>query len=80
MGWLPGSGLADAEGFGALAAFADLKLDRLALVEAPVTGTINVGVVDEHVLPTFDGDEAVALFGVEKLYCAARHNNHIRFR
>ncbi len=80
MGWLPGSGLADVEGFGAFTAFADLKLDRLALVEAPVTGTIDVGVVDEHVLCAFDGDEAVALFGVEKLYCAARHDNHIRFR
>lgn len=80
MGRLPGLGLTDVEGFGALTAFTHLELDRLALVEAPVSGTINVGVVDENVLSAFYRDETVTFFGVEKLYCAARHDNHIRFR
>jgi hypothetical protein len=79
-GWLLGSDLAYVEGFRAFAALTYFELNRLAFVEAPVAGTVDVGVVDEHVLSTFNIDETVTLFGVEKLNCAGRHDNHIRFR
>lgn len=69
-----GSDGADVEGFRALLAGANLVLDVLTLVEAAVAITSDVGVVDEHVLASLDGDEAEALFGIEKLYGASRHD------
>ena len=68
------SDLADAQGLGTLSAGADLELDVLAFVEAAVALAFDVGVVDEDVFATGYGDESVALFGVEKLHSAARHD------
>ena len=52
---------ADVEGFRALFAGADLELDVLAFVEAAVAIARDVGVVDEHVLASLNGDESEAL-------------------
>jgi len=68
-----GSDRADVEGFRALAAGADLELDGLTLVEAAVAIARDVGVVDEHVLASLDGDESEPLLAIEKLYGASRH-------
>src|SRR5262245_40843784 len=53
--------------FLALAAGRDVELDALALVEAAVPVTLDRRVVHEDVVAPFDGDEAVALLGVEPL-------------
>ena len=68
-----GSDCADVEGFRALAAGTDLELDGLTLVEAAVAIARDVGVVDEHVLASLDGDESEPLLAIEKLYGASRH-------
>ena len=46
---------------------ADLELDLLARLERAVAGALDVGVVDEDVVPVVTRDEAVALLGVEEL-------------
>ena len=74
MGAVTGnSNRADVEGFRALAAGTDLELDGLTLVEAAVAIALDVGVVDEHVLVSFDGEESVPLLVIEKLNGASRH-------
>ena len=74
MGAVTGnSNRADVEGFRALAAGADFKLDGLTFVQAAVAIALDVGVVDEHVLVSLDGDESVPLLIIEKLYGASRH-------
>src|SRR5829696_3154107 len=58
----------------ALLALGHVELDLLALIERAVAGRRDRGVVHEDVgTPTFDGDEAVALFGVEPLHGALCH-------
>jgi len=64
---------ANVEGFRALLARADLVLDVLTFVEAAVAIACDVGVVDEHVLASLNGDESETLLGIEKLYGASRH-------
>jgi len=75
----PVSDLADVQGLGALPAGADLELHGLALIEASVALTLDIGVVDEDIFLAFYGEEPVALFTVEKLHCAVRHYRY-RFR
>src|SRR5215471_16691909 len=60
-------------GLGALLALGDLELDPRPVVEGLVPVHVNRGEVDEHVLPTVDCDEAVALLAVEPLDGALRH-------
>ena len=69
-----GSDSADVEGFRALLAGADVELDVLAFIEAAVAIARDVGVMDEHVLASLNGDESETLFGIEKLYGASRHD------
>ena len=69
-----GSDSANVEGFRALPAGADLELDVLAFVEAAVAIARDVGVVDEHVFASLNGDESEPLLGIEKLYGAGRHD------
>ena len=69
-----GSDSADVEGFRALLAGADVELDVLAFVQAAVAIARDVGVVDEHVLASLNGDESEALLRIEKLYGASRHD------
>jgi hypothetical protein len=59
---------ADVLSFLALAAGSDVELDPLTLFERPVTGALDIGEVDEHVVTRLTRDEAVALFGVEELH------------
>ncbi len=74
MGAVTGnSNRADVEGFRALAAGADLELDSLALVVAAVAIALDVGVVDEYVFISFDGDESEPLLAIKKLYGTTRH-------
>ena len=68
-----GSDRTDVEGFRALAAGADLELDGLTLVETAVAIARDVGVVDEHVLASLDGEEPEPLLAIEKLYGTSRH-------
>ena len=68
------SDCANVEGFRALLARTDLILDILTFVEAAVAIARDVGVVDEHVLASLNGDESETLFGIEKLYGASRHD------
>jgi hypothetical protein len=56
-----------------LATRADIELDGLALLEGTVARSLNVAVVDEDVIGTLAGDEAVALLGIEKLHGSCRH-------
>ena len=60
-------------GLVALAAGHDVELDGLTLFEVlePVAG--DTGVVNENICAAFAGDEAVALFGVEKFDGALCH-------
>ena len=71
---LGGLDRADVESFRALLAGANLELDVLAFVEAAVAIARDVGVVDEHVLASLNGDESEALLGIEKFYGASRHD------
>ncbi len=64
---------ADVEGFRTLLARADLELDGLTLVKAAVAIARDIGVVDEHVLASLNGDESEPLLAIEKLYGACRH-------
>ena len=50
-----------------LATGSHVELDVLALFECLVAVTLNVRVVDEHVLLAFERDEAEALLGVERI-------------
>lgn len=50
------------------AAGADVELDTLTLVKGPVSGALDVRVMDEDIFALFTGDESVALLGVEELY------------
>jgi len=68
-----GSDLANVQGLGTLAARSDLELDGLALIEAAVALTLDVGVVDKDIVLPGHGYESVPLFGVEKLNGAVRH-------
>src|SRR5262249_6396822 len=60
-------------GLRALLALGDLELDPRPVVEGLVPVHVDRGEVDEHVLPTVDCDEAVALLAVEPLDGALRH-------
>ncbi len=60
-------------GLQTLLALHDLEFDALALLKASVARPDDRRVVDEYVLTTVDGDEAVALFGVEPLDGALCH-------
>ena len=64
---------ADVEGFRTLLAGADLEFDGLTLVKAAVAIARDIGVVDEHILASLNGDESEPLLGIEKLYGASRH-------
>src|SRR5690606_36864178 len=57
----------DVQRLGALAALADLELDRLTLVEGLVAGAFDVREVDEDVVAVGTRDEAVTLLCVEEL-------------
>lgn len=63
-----------------LAAGGHVELDPLTLVEGLVSITLNVGVVNEHIVATLPGDEAETLFTVEKLDRALCHNNSFHLR
>src|SRR4029078_4999047 len=54
-------------GLQTLGALLDRELDLLALFEVAVALALDGGEVDEDVLPTFAGDEAVALGPIERL-------------
>src|SRR5690242_21515715 len=61
-------------GFHALLALLGLELDLLPLLQVPVTGTGDVGEVDEEVgAPVLRGDEAEPLRGREPFDCASGH-------
>jgi len=45
----------------------DVELDALSLIEGSISVTLDGREVDEDVVPSLDGDEAVALFSVEPL-------------
>src|ERR687898_798547 len=64
--------------FVALLAGCDRELDVVAFVERLVALTGDGGEVDEHVGATFSSDEAVSLFGVEKLHSASGHCDSLR--
>ncbi len=66
----------EGDGFrlGTLLTFSDLELNLLALFEGAVAVHLDRAPVDEHVLAVaFEGDESVALFGVEPLDGALCH-------
>jgi hypothetical protein len=68
-----GSDLRNVLGRGALLALDDVELDPLALVESLESLTLDCAVMAEYILATvIAGDEAIALLGVEPLYCARR--------
>ena len=62
-------------GLRTLLTLGDLELDALTVVQRLVAVHVDGGEVDEDVLPTVDGDEAVALFGLNHLTvpCATVH-------
>jgi len=55
-------------GFLTFAARNDVEFDALALLEGLIAGSLDAGVVDEHVVTLLTRDKAIALLGVEKLY------------
>jgi hypothetical protein len=61
--------------FVTLAARGYVELDVLTLFERLVSLTLNVRVVDEDVLLTFERDEAEALLGVEEFHCSCSQPN-----
>src|SRR3954471_22141764 len=67
----------DGVGLAALRPVDDLELDRLAVLEGLVPVRDDLAPVDEHVVLTLDGKEAVALVGVEPLHGAAHHRNSL---
>src|SRR5207253_2693667 len=64
---------ADRVGLGALRSLHHLELDALVLIEGLVAVGLDGRVVDEHVLATVLGDEAVALLVVEPLHDTLCH-------
>lgn len=59
---------ADVLRFFAFATGCDIELDAGALFEGLVSGTLDVGEVDEYVVPLLSRNEAKALFRVEELH------------
>jgi hypothetical protein len=57
-------------GLQTLRAADDFKLDRLAVVQAPVSIRLDCGEMDENVLSGLALNEAVTLTGVEPLHCS----------
>src|SRR5690349_16073504 len=68
-----GSDHPDVLGLLALAARGHVELDLLALLEGLVAVALDVRVVDEDVVRTLAGDEAVALLVVEELDGTGSH-------
>jgi len=58
-------------------ALRDLELDPLALFEGAIPVRLDRGEVDENVLATVDGDEAVTLVRVEPLNGALSHSQQL---
>src|SRR3989449_1410894 len=50
-----------------------VELHLLSLLQGPVTGSLDGGVVHEHISAVLLGDEPVTLLGVEPLHGAGRH-------
>src|SRR5712691_1810568 len=67
----------DLVGLGAPLALRDLELDPLALFEGAVSVRLDRREVDENVLATVDGDEAVSLVRVEPLDGALSHSKQL---
>lgn len=65
--WLQGLNVG---GLQALGAADNLKLDRLAIVQAPVSIRLDRGEMDENVLSGLALDETITLTGVEPLHCS----------
>src|SRR5690348_18446033 len=64
-------------GLRASVALRDLELDALSLFEGAVTIRLDRGEMDENVLATVDGDEAVSLVRVKPLDGALSHSKQL---
>src|SRR3954454_1076403 len=70
----------DVLGLFALAAGREGELDALTLFEGLVTRTLDVRVVNEHIVAAVAGDEAEALLSVEELHSACSQQILFSFR
>lgn len=73
------SDCADVLGLFTLAAWGHVELDLLTFVERLVSVTLDVGVVDEHIVATFTRDKAEALLAVKEFYRSLCQNNSFRY-